>query len=142
MMTTARKQVVAAIIERDGEVLICQRHHNDPMPLKWEFPGGKIEPGEEPRAALARELEEELGIAAEVGRCVAVVEHQYGNGFAVQLQFFVIEKYTGEVTNRVFEEIRWEKRAAITGYDFLEADVPIVRRLANGELRLSAYPTT
>ena len=128
------KQVVAAILVRAGEVLICQRHHSGGMPLKWEFPGGKIEPGEQPRAALARELEEELGINAEIGKCVAVVEHMYSVGHGVQLQFFLVEHYSGEITNRIFEDVRWEKHMNIAGYDFLDADKNIVRRIASGEL--------
>ncbi len=128
------KQVVAGILVRAGEVLICQRHRSGPMPLKWEFPGGKIEPGEQPRAALARELEEELGITAEIGRRVAIVEHKYSGGHGVQLQFFVVEHYRGEIANRIFEDVRWEKRTGIASYDFLDADKDIVRRLAAGEL--------
>jgi 8-oxo-dGTP diphosphatase len=128
------KQVVAAILVRAGEVLICQRHHSGGMPLKWEFPGGKIEPGEQPRAALARELEEELGITAEIGICVAVVEHKYSHDHGVQLQFFLIERYSGEITNRIFEDVRWEKRTEIASYDFLDADRDIVRRIVSGEL--------
>ena len=65
------KQVVAALILRGSELLICQRTKHQPMPLKWEFPGGKVEPAEEPQAALARELEEELGIHATIGPEVA-----------------------------------------------------------------------
>ena len=65
------RQVVAALILKDGKVLICQRTQHQPMPLKWEFPGGKIEPGEHPEAALKRELDEELGIEAVIGQEVA-----------------------------------------------------------------------
>jgi 8-oxo-dGTP diphosphatase len=65
------KRVVAAVIEKDGKLLVCQRTRHQTMPLKWEFPGGKIEEGEQPRDALRRELEEELGIHAQVGEEIA-----------------------------------------------------------------------
>lgn len=79
------KQVVAAVITRNGKVLICQRTKDQPMPLKWEFPGGKIESGEGHSAALARELDEELGIAATIGEKVTTIQHHYKKGGAVEL---------------------------------------------------------
>src|SRR5437868_6209079 len=74
------RQVVAGLILREGRVLICQRTKYQPMPLKWEFPGGKIEQGEEPVSALERELEEELGIRAKIGPEVATIRHYYRSG--------------------------------------------------------------
>ena len=82
------KRVVAAVIEKQGKLLVCQRTRHQTMPLKWEFPGGKIEEGEQPRDALRRELEEELGIHAKVGDEIARVQHDYPNGAAVELQIF------------------------------------------------------
>ncbi len=70
------KRVVAALIVKDGLILACQRTRHQAMPLKWEFPGGKIEEGEKPRDAMRRELEEELGIVAEVGAEVARIVHR------------------------------------------------------------------
>src|ERR1700728_2497496 len=99
--------VVAALILRGREVLICQRRPDQPMALKWEFPGGKIEPGESAEQALARELDEELGIAAEGGSRVARTRHTYRSGGAVDLQFFAVHAFSGEVTNRIFNEVRW-----------------------------------
>ena len=74
------KRVVAAVIEKDGKLLVCQRTRHQTMPLKWEFPGGKIEEGEQPRDALRRELEEELGIHAKIGDEIARLQHTYPNG--------------------------------------------------------------
>ena len=128
------KQVVAALMIRGDEILCCQRTEHQTMPLKWEFPGGKIEPDEAPPDALRRELDEELGITAEIGQVVARVQHTYPGGAAVELQFFVVEKYRGELDNRIFREIRWVERQSLPSLDFLDADRDIVRRLAAGEL--------
>jgi 8-oxo-dGTP diphosphatase len=128
------KQVVAALIIRDSKILVCQRTRHQTLPLKWEFPGGKIESDESPEAALRRELEEELGIEAEIGRKVAVIEHRYGNGAAVTLQFFLVERFSGEIQNRIFRDIRWVSREEMPTFDFLEADVALVRDIAAGRL--------
>src|SRR3989442_15367385 len=85
------RRVVAALIVRDGKLLICQRTRHQTMPLKWEFPGGKIERGERARDALGRELDEELGIQPEIGAEVARVRHRYARGGAGELQFFLGE---------------------------------------------------
>ena len=127
------KRVVAALIWREGKILICQRTRHQPMPLKWEFPGGKIEEGEQPRDALRRELDEELGIAAEIGDEVARIRHEYPSGNSVELRFFDVRSYAGEVENRIFREILWAIPADLPKYDFLEADLTLVRDLAGGK---------
>jgi 8-oxo-dGTP diphosphatase len=132
--------VVAALMLRTAslgdntEVLICQRKPNEPMSLKWEFPGGKIEPGETAEEALARELNEELGIDATIGRRVAQVHHKYRNGGAIDLQFFVVNEYRGVPENKIFNDIRWSPLVALPDYDFLAADLGLVRDLADGRL--------
>jgi 8-oxo-dGTP diphosphatase len=127
------KRVVAALIWQNGRILICQRTRHQPMPLKWEFPGGKIEEGEQPRDALRRELDEELGIGAEIGNEVARIRHEYPNGNSVELRFFDVRAYSGELENRIFREIVWAVPADLAGYDFLEADRTLVRDLAAGK---------
>lgn len=104
------------------------------MALKWEFPGGKIEPGEEEAVALRRELEEELGISAMIGEKVASVEHHYKKGGAVELHFYRVREYEGEMENKIFEQILWVHRRELPHFDFLDADRDIVRQLANGKL--------
>jgi len=127
------KRVVAALIWQEGKILICQRTRHQPMPLKWEFPGGKIEEGEQPRDALRRELDEELGIAADIGDEVARIRHDYPTGNSVELRFFDVRSYSGEVENRIFHEILWAIPADLPKYDFLEADLTLVRDLAGGK---------
>lgn len=128
------KQVVAALIVRADEILICQRTKHQPMPFLWEFPGGKIEQGEQPRDALARELEEELGIVAKIGDEVARIKHHYKNGLAIELRFYEVHAYEGELENRIFKDIRWVARERLPEYDFLEADRELVQELAAGKL--------
>ncbi len=128
------KRVVAALIVKDGAILVCQRTRHQPMPLKWEFPGGKIEDGEQPRDALHRELDEELGIDAKVGDEVARIQHDYKNGGSVELRFFLVQEFRGELENRIFRDVRWAKRAELPGYDFLEADRELVQDLAAGKI--------
>jgi 8-oxo-dGTP diphosphatase len=124
------KQVVAALIVRDDEILVCQRTRHQTMPLKWEFPGGKIEDGEEPHAALARELEEELGILAHVGPEVARIRHTYGKGGVIDLRFFLVERFEGDIENRIFRDVQWARREKLPEYDFLEADLELVKDIA------------
>lgn len=131
------KQVVAALIVRDEQLLICQRTQDQPMALKWEFPGGKIEPGEEERAALRRELEEELGISATIGEKVTSIQHHYKKGGAVELHFYRVKEYEGEMENRIFEQIRWVDRRDLPRFDFLEADQGLIRQIAGGKLLAS-----
>jgi 8-oxo-dGTP diphosphatase len=128
--------VVAAIFVRDedSKILVCQRKKDQPLPLKWEFPGGKIEPGEEPVAALKRELDEELVINAEIGEEVARVTHKYKNGGGVELAFFRVKRYTGEIQNRIFKDVRWVDRKNLPTLDFLEADVKLVKDIAAGKI--------
>jgi 8-oxo-dGTP diphosphatase len=128
------KRVVAALILKDDHILACQRTRHQLMPLKWEFPGGKIEEGEQPRDALRRELEEELGIEATIGDEVARIHHEYPSGGAVELRFFEVRDYLGEIENRIFREVRWVERRELTQLDFLEADLGLVRNLAAGKV--------
>ena len=128
------KQVVAALIVREDRILICQRTKYQPLPLKWEFPGGKIETGEQPRDALRRELDEELGIDAVIGDELVRIRHTYKNGGAVELRFFLVEAFQGEIENRIFKDVQWVGRKDLPKYDFLEADAGLVKDIAAGKV--------
>jgi 8-oxo-dGTP diphosphatase len=126
--------VAAGLIVREGEILICQRRADQPMALQWEFPGGKLEPGETAEQALARELDEELGIEAQVGQRVTRIRHNYRHGGAVDLQFFVVPSFKRELENKIFHQFRWVKLEELPQYDFLPADRNLIRDLAAGKL--------
>jgi 8-oxo-dGTP diphosphatase len=130
----ALRFVAAGLIVRGDEVLICQRRPDQPMALQWEFPGGKIEAGETAEEALARELDEELGIKATIGPKVTHIRHNYRHGGAVDLQFFAVHEFSGELQNRIFQQLRWTKLEELAGYDFLAADRTLIRDLAAGKL--------
>lgn len=104
------------------------------MALQWEFPGGKIEPGETAEQALRRELMEELGIEAEIGALVTHIRHNYRNGGGVDLQFFAVHRFTGEIVEHIFHEVRWVPLEELPQYEFLAADRGLVADLAAGKL--------
>ncbi|MGC2193243.1 MAG: (deoxy)nucleoside triphosphate pyrophosphohydrolase [Terriglobales bacterium] len=130
------KHVVAALIVQQGKILVCQRTRHQTMPLKWEFPGGKVEVGEQPRNALHRELDEELGIDATIGDEAARIRHEYKSGNSVDLRFFVVREYRGEIENRIFKDLQWATPTDLPSFDFLEADLKLVADIASGRLML------
>jgi 8-oxo-dGTP diphosphatase len=130
----ALRFVSAGLIVHDGQVLIGQRRKDQPMPSLWEFPGGKIEPGETPQEALVRELNEELGIRAVAGQAVTHIRHNYRHGGAVDLQFFAVREFTGEIDNQIYQQVRWVRLEDLPGYEFLAADRELIRDLAAGKL--------
>lgn len=128
----ARKLVVAGlIIGDDRRVLITQRRADQPLPLQWEFPGGKVEPGEAPVVALARELLEELGVIARVGRIWEVLFHAYPD-FDLVMLVYACRLAPGEAPRAVqVADLAWVATGDLPGaWDFLPADRPLVARLA------------
>ena len=121
--------VVAAIIQRDSRILIGQRKDLGHHPLKWEFPGGKVEPGETPEAALVRELQEELGIHARIDRELRRYEYQYPGRSRILLIFYRVVDFDGEPRNLDFDQIRWEQPELLREYDFLEGDMQFVAQV-------------
>lgn len=127
--------VVAAIIESDGKLLVCQRRRGSNFELMWEFPGGKKETGESLEEALAREVQEELGIQAQIGQEVYRTAHQYKEmREPIQLIFFTAKANTDAISNRVFEQIQWLEPKSLMKLDFLPADRELIERLASGAL--------
>lgn len=122
--------VVAAVIEREDRILIAQRRADGRHPLKWEFPGGKVEPGETPEQAVVRELEEELAIRARVAGEIMRYDYQYEGRTPILLIFYRVVDFEGEPRNLQFEEIRWERRDRLRTYDFLEGDARFLETFA------------
>ena len=131
------KVVVAAVIEReDRRLLIGQRCRHDTSPLKWEFPGGKVEEAEEPEAALARELREELGVS--LRKCVEIarVRHKYADtADELEIQFYATEIDETPAAARAFEQIAWVLPKELAGYDFLAANARLIANLATGRIK-------
>ena len=133
--------VVAAVIERsDRCFLIGQRRQNDTSPLKWEFPGGKVREGESPEAALARELQEEIGVrlvkSVEIGR----VHHRYAETpDELEICFFAATIAEGELAPRTFEKIAWVLPRELGDYDFLAANAGLVANLATGRIKPAEF---
>jgi len=129
--------VVAAIIERsDRRLLIGQRRRNDTSPLKWEFPGGKVEAGETPEAALARELKEELGATLKKSVAIGRVVHRYASTpEELEILFYATEISEAEVIPHSFENIAWVLPKELGSYDFLAANTQLVANLATGRIK-------
>jgi 8-oxo-dGTP diphosphatase len=127
--------VVAGILEREGKILICRRRADQPHALKWEFPGGKLERGESPEAALVRELREELGIESSAGVELMRYEFAYPGKPAILLIFLAVRDWHGEIENRIFETLFWERPEALSAYDFLEGDAPFLDAVTGPEWR-------
>ncbi|HEX9577021.1 MAG TPA: (deoxy)nucleoside triphosphate pyrophosphohydrolase [Myxococcales bacterium] len=125
-----RALVVAAVIERGGMVLVTLRRPKGERASLWEFPGGKVEPGEGERAALARELKEELGVRVQIGEEVARVEHIYPD-LQVELALYRCALHEKEEPRALqCEEVRWISKGELPGLPFCEADVPVLVKLA------------
>ena len=131
------KTVVAALIQQNGRILICQRRRTDAFPLQWEFPGGKVKTGETPAQALVRELHEELGVISEVGQEIYRTRHRYAElPDELELVFLEARLEPGNVQNLAFEQILWAQPRELEKFDFLPADRELIHKLAGGAIRL------
>src|SRR5512144_2187593 len=128
-----RKLVVAGLLARDGRVLVTQRRADQALPLQWEFPGGKVEPGEAPVAALARELAEEIGVTVEVGRIWDVLFHAYP-AFDLVMLVYACRIVDGSPRPVEVADLAWVAARDLARWDILPADRPLVERLAVEEL--------
>jgi 8-oxo-dGTP diphosphatase len=132
--------VVAALILRDAKILVCQRRRDDTHSLQWEFPGGKVEPGETPKDALARELREELGVEATIGRELFRTRHGYREvQRELELIFYqAVIARTAVLQNLVFEGFEWAEPSVLPQYNFLQADEEFVALLASHAIPLDS----
>ena len=128
MKNTDHIQVTAAIIEKNGKILIAKRDKDDPLKDKWEFPGGKREPNETLESCLKRELEEELGVVTEIGEFICASKYEYSH-MAIELLVYRAHYVSGEFNANDHAEIRWVLASDLNHYDFPEADAPIVEML-------------
>jgi 8-oxo-dGTP diphosphatase len=128
--------VVAGLIQQGQRLLICQRRRDGAFALQWEFPGGKVEPGETYEEGLHRELREELGIAARIGPEAYRTRHDYPGKYTVELLFYHVTDFSGTLHNYAFEQICWALPADLATYDFLEGDAELIALLSQGKLPL------
>lgn len=127
------KRVAAAIIEKNGKILIAQRKLCSSFGGKWEFPGGKIEFEETPEQCLKRELKEELGIEAIVGPffCASTFEYKH---MSIELLVYKVAHVSGEIVEYDHESIKWVSRDELINYDFVDADGPVVGKLIHSQV--------
>lgn len=127
--------VVAGLIVKEGLLLVCQRKESGAFPLKWEFPGGKVEKEETHENALRRELKEELGI--EAGKLSEIFRnsHKYSDEFRVNLGFYRVHSFIGVLTNLAFQHLAWVGIDELSGIDFLDGDLPLVNLLLSSQGR-------
>jgi 8-oxo-dGTP diphosphatase len=128
--------VVVGLIVQEELLLVCQRKKNAAFPLKWEFPGGKVEKEETGEDALRRELKEELGIEADKLSEIFRHRHKYSDKFAVNLRFYRVHSFSGVLTNFVFQRLAWVGVDELSGMDFLEGDLPLVNLLSSSQGRI------
>jgi 8-oxo-dGTP diphosphatase len=117
--------VACAIIERNGTVLAAQRSAAMTLPLKWEFPGGKIEPGESPEECLSRELHEELGVSVRIDTALSPATHGYPD-FTVTLYPFTCRLTGGDLTPHEHHALRWIVPGRLPELDWAAADLPVI----------------
>jgi 8-oxo-dGTP diphosphatase len=126
-------EVVAAVVIHDRRVLLCQRHDGAHLPLMWEFPGGKIDPGETPEQALERELREELRVGSAIGTQIADVEHHYPEK-SVRIRFFTAD-IEGDPCAVVHRQLRWIDVDDLDAYQVPPANRSVVEMVRDGGVR-------
>lgn len=130
-MTGEIPVVVGLLCRADGTILVCQRSAGKPYPLEWEFPGGKVEPGEEPEGALRRELREELGIDCDVGRQLHVERADYSDGRTYHVAYYQIEVWRGEIVNREFHDVQWVQASDLDRLAMLQGSRHVVELIVS-----------
>jgi 8-oxo-dGTP diphosphatase len=127
MKSSSKTAVVAGLLrDTSGRFLVCQRPPSGRYPLKWEFPGGKVEPGEEPVSALRRELHEELNIEASVGELLFMHLAHYADGGTFAVEFYLVETWQGEIDGHGFADMLWLAWDQLGSVDLLEGSRPVI----------------
>ena len=127
-------RVTAAILEKNGKILIAKRKTGDKLFAGlWEFPGGKVEEGETPEECMARELKEELDIEVEVGELITSNKHKYPHGI-FELLAYRVKHISGEMVLNDHEEMKWVTADEMSDFEFPPADIPIIKKLQNQEI--------
>jgi 8-oxo-dGTP diphosphatase len=121
-------RVVAALVERSGRYLITQRRENAVLPLLWDFPGGRVEEGETDEAALAREVDERLGVAVEVGQLISFVNHPYEK-YAVDLYLYECRLLSDQLHCRAVKDYAWVTSKEMESYSFTPVDEASMSKL-------------
>jgi 8-oxo-dGTP diphosphatase len=134
--------VVAALIQSQGKLLVCQRRRGSNFELMWEFPGGKIKPSETLEQVLVRELSEELGVIAKIGPEIHRTRLRYAEmSEPVEIIFFAASAAPADVRNLVFERIEWREPKTLPELNFLPADRELIEKLATGDIQLPRVPS-
>lgn len=121
-------QVAAAVVYRDGSILITRRAPGEKLAGMWEFPGGKLESGETPQSCIVRELREELGVNSDAGEILTTSVYTYPGGTIELIAVFVSLKST-VLTLQVHDKVEWVKPQDLLGYDLAPADIPIAEEI-------------
>jgi len=127
------KKVTAAIIKDKNRILIAKRHSKDPLGGKWEFPGGKVEPGETPEECLVREIREELQVEVKIGSFYDNSAYS-SQDQDIHLLFYWAEVINGEMTPVIHDDLKWTTIKELANFDFAPADIPIVKRLMKEDI--------
>ncbi len=126
--------VTAAILVKDGKILIAKRTPEDKQPGKWEFPGGKIEAGESARECLKREMQEEFGIEVRVGKFMGESVYHYPHG-SIRLLAYLAEWQAGDLALKDHADYAWAQCDRLAEFDFAPADLPFVQKLVTGKVK-------
>ena len=128
-------KVTAAILEKDGHIIIAQRKSSDHLSGKWEFPGGKIEPGETPEKCLARELKEEFDIEVAIGEFLGTNIHHYDH-ISIELMAYRASWIAGAISMNDHKAYNWVTIDQLSDYEFAPADIPFVEMLCTGSIKI------
>lgn len=126
------RQVSGACLEKDGKIFIARRKTGDNLAGKWEFPGGKLEPGETPEACLKRELKEEFGVETRIGEFICASKFEYKH-LPIELLVYRAYHVAGEFQLRDHDQLAWVTLAELKAYEFCGADIPVVEHLLRGK---------